>query len=66
MDKHPTETAFYWRCLARAERAFAKEHCQTAESVILHRQNAKDADARADAIEAATARPTAAEGQGAS
>lgn len=51
--KHPTEMAAYWRRLARDERAFAKEHGQTAESALLHRKNAVEYDERAAKIEAA-------------
>lgn len=54
--KHPTETAAYWRDLAANERAFALEdrrrRTAPVESIFLHERNAREYDARADAIEA--------------
>lgn len=56
---HPTETAAYWRALARNERALAKNDRGvrgiSVESFVIRERNAKDYDARADEIERAAA-----------
>lgn len=50
--KHPTETPEYWERLARDERAFALHapRTATAESLIIHRQNAAAYERRATAL----------------
>lgn len=53
---HPTETAAYWRGLARDEMAAARDdrarRGASAESILLHERNARDYVAKAEAIEA--------------
>lgn len=57
-EKHPTETAEYWRGLARDERWFARSarlnRTVPVESIRIHEENAAEYEARAAAIEAAS------------
>jgi hypothetical protein len=54
--KHPTQTAAYWRDMARSERTFAKHERTgrggTVESIRIHEANAAEYEATADRIEA--------------